>query len=162
MKKNNFLRNLSITTLAMCGLSMAAGATGSASLPEAGDPSSQQQNQQTRTAVMELNDIPPHVSGQNNVQTARSTLNFILNNDGENTVTIIGGSVNETGILYIPQTIGDYAATAMASNACFGDNLRRMIVPRRIYVGISAITSRFQEFFNNNQGLLGNHVYLYD
>ncbi len=161
MKKNNFLRNLSITTLTACSLSVAAGATGSASLPEVGDPSSQQQNQQPRTAVVELNDIPPHVSGQNNVQTARSTLNYMLN-DGENTVTIMGGSVNETGILYIPRTIGVYNVTAMASNACFGGNLRRMIVPRRIYVGISAITSRFQEFFNNNQGLLGNHVYLYD
>ncbi len=104
MKKNNFWRNLSITTLTVCGLSVAAGATGSASLPETRAPSSQQQNQQTRTAVMELNDIPPHVSGQNNVQTARSTLNFILNNDGENTVTIIGGSVNETGIfIYLKQ-----------------------------------------------------------
>lgn len=161
MKKNNFLRNLSIAALAICSLSVAAGVTGSASLPEAGDPSSQQQNQQPRTAVVELSAIPPNVSGQNNVQTARSTLNYMLN-DGENTVTIVGGSVNETGILYIPRTIGDYTVTAMASNACFGDNLRRMIVPRRIYVGISAITSRFQEFFNNNQGLLGNHVYLYD
>ena len=42
MKKNNFLRNLSIVALATCSLSVAAGATGSASLPETGDPSSQQ------------------------------------------------------------------------------------------------------------------------
>lgn len=140
---------------------MAAGVTDSASLPETRYPSSQYQNQQPETAVMELNDIPPHVSGQNNVQTARSILNFILNNDGENTVTIIGGSVNETGILHIPQTIGDYTVTAMASNACFDGNPRRMIVPRHIYRDMEEDTNRFHEFLNNNRGLSGNHAYLY-
>ncbi len=103
------MRDLSITTLATYSLLAVVSITGLALLPEIGDSSSQQQNHQSRFSSfydvpVGIDNVPSSVNGQDNVQTVISRLNYSLNNGGENTLTVIGGSVNETGIfIYLKQ-----------------------------------------------------------
>lgn len=84
MKKNNFLRNLSIATLTMCSFSVAAGFTGQATLP---------------SPITKGYDFPAVRLDDG------SYLKTVLNDRERRTVTLVNGAPNENGELDIPENV---------------------------------------------------------